>query len=452
MDGLGRRCEPALQDRQGEADGAGPLVVLERLGTIEFLAHVVGDDLVQVGFSFGELVGDGVSNALREQRRAVELEQVFFHHAAHQVGGIGDMNAVPKAALEPVAVDERHEELKVFLFPVVRRGRHQQEMAGEARKQLTQPVALRVLDLAAKERGRHFVGLVAHDEVPTAVGSLQLLLNVLVAGELVQPRYDEMGFQEPVSGARRFELVVREDVERQLEAMEELILPLLRKAAGTDDQTALQITARDHLLDEHPRHDGLAGARVIGEHKAKRLTGQHGFVDRRDLMGQRLDDRGVHGEQRVEQMRKADSLRLGDQAEQRAVAVEAPWPAGLDDLEPGFVVTVQQLIGDLTGRRLVGQLERFGAEPNNVDHRDKAVGQDAAHGGVGLEVFQLHALLLFLVPVREPDAHPEGVNSIRSRSASTPPKTQRSSTSVATMVPCVMQARSDRLSLHDLWL
>ena len=97
---------------------------------------------------------------------------------------------------------------------------------------------------------------------------------------------------------------------------------------------ALQITARDHLLDEHPRHDGLAGARVIGEHKAKRLTGQHGFVDRGDLMGQRLDDRGVHGEQRVEEMRKADALRLGDQAEQRAVAVEAPRPAGLDDLEP----------------------------------------------------------------------------------------------------------------------
>ena len=27
------------------------------------------------------------------------------------------------------------------------------------------------------------------------------------------------------------------------------------------------------------------------------------------------------------------------QAEQRAVSVEAPWPADLDDLDPGFVVT-----------------------------------------------------------------------------------------------------------------
>ena len=88
-------------------------------------------------------------------------------------------------------------------------------------------------------------------------------------------------------------------------------------------------------------------------------------------------------------------MRLGDEAEQRAVAVEAPGPPDLDDLEPGFVVTVQQLVGDLAGRRLVGQLQRFGAEPLHADHRDEAVGQNAAHGGIGPEVFELHALLLF---------------------------------------------------------
>ena len=55
----------------------------------------------------------------------------------------------------------------------------------------------------------------------------------------------------------------------------------------------------------------------------------------------------MHGEHRVEEMRETDSLRLGDQAEQRAVSVEAPWPTDFDDLEPGVVVTVQKLIGDL---------------------------------------------------------------------------------------------------------
>ena len=129
------------------------------LGTIEFLAHVVGDDLVQVGFSFGELVGGRCEQCAPGNSGAPSnLSRSSFTMRRNQVGGIGDMNAVPKAALEPVAVDERHEELKIFLLPVVRRGRHQQEMAGEARKQLTQPVALRVLDLAAKRTWPTFCG------------------------------------------------------------------------------------------------------------------------------------------------------------------------------------------------------------------------------------------------------------------------------------------------------
>ena len=109
-----------------------------------------------------------------------------------------------------------------------------------------------------------------------------------------------------------------------MEPAVELVLPLLGEAAGTDDETALEVPAGDQLLDEQPRHDGLAGARVVGEQEAKGLPGQHGFVDRGDLMRQRLDDRSVHGEHGVEEMGETDPLRLGDEAEQRAVAVEAP--------------------------------------------------------------------------------------------------------------------------------
>ncbi len=50
--------------------------------------------------------------------------------------------------------------------------------------------------------------------------------------------------------------------------------------------------------------------------------------------------------------------------------------------------------------------------PDRLDHRDKAVGQDAAHRGVGLEIFQLHALLLFPVHIRKPDVLPGGVHSV----------------------------------------
>ena len=134
-----------MEDGQREADGAGALVVLERLGTVELLAHIVGDRLVEVGLGLRELVRHGVGDALREQRRAVELEQALLDHPAHEVGDIGDMDAVAKATLEAVAVEQRHEELKVLLLAVVRRCRHQQKMPRQRGEQLPKPVALGVL-------------------------------------------------------------------------------------------------------------------------------------------------------------------------------------------------------------------------------------------------------------------------------------------------------------------
>ena len=199
--------------------------------------------------------------------------------------------------------------------------------------------------------------------------------------------------QLPVS--RGFELVVGQNLERQVEAPVQLVLPLLRQTAGTDHQAALQIAARDQFLDEQSRHDGLAGARVVGQQETKRLSRQHGFVHRGDLVRQWLDLRGVHGEHRVEEMREANALRLGDQAQQGAVAVETPRPPDLGHLEPLFVVTVQKLIGDLASGRLVGQLERLGAEPLHADNRHQAVGQNTAHRSVGLQVFKFHVALFF---------------------------------------------------------
>ena len=94
-------------------------------------------------------------------------------------------------------------------------------------------------------------------------------------------------------------------------------------------------------------------------------------------------------------MREANTLCLGDQAEQGAVAVETPRPADLSQLETLFVITVQKLIGDFAGGRLVGQLERLGAEPLHADNRHETVGQNAAHSSVGLQVFQFHVALFF---------------------------------------------------------
>jgi hypothetical protein len=81
----------------------------------------------------------------------------------------------------------------------------------------------------------------------------------------------------------------------------------------------------------------------------------------------------------------------GDQAKQRAVPVEAPRPPLFHHLEPGLVVPVDQFVGDLPGRRLLSPFERVFPEPLHVHDGDGAGGQDAANGGIGLEVFELQS-------------------------------------------------------------
>jgi hypothetical protein len=287
------------------------------------------------------------------------------------------------------AVQERHEELEVLFLAVVRRRRHQQEVPGERREELAELVALGVLDLATEEGGRHLVRLVADDQVPAPVRRLQLLLHVLVARELVEPCDHQVRLEEPVARPGSFELVVGENLERQVEAPVELVLPLLGETARTHDQAALQIAPGNQLLHQEPGHDRLARAGVVGQQEAQRLARQHRLVDGRDLVRQRLDDRGVHRQHRVEEMRESDATRLGDEPEQRTVAVEAPRPALLDDFEPGLVVPVDQLVGHLAGGRFVGQLERLGAKPLHADDGDEAVRQEATDGGVRPEIFEL---------------------------------------------------------------
>lgn len=62
------------------------------------------------------------------------------------------MHAVAEPPLEPITVEQRQEELEVFFLAIVGRGGHQQEVAREAREELTEPVALGVLHLARRRR------------------------------------------------------------------------------------------------------------------------------------------------------------------------------------------------------------------------------------------------------------------------------------------------------------
>jgi len=63
------------------------------------------------------------------------------------------MDAIAEAALEAVAVEQRHEELEVLFLAVVRRRAHQEKVSREGREELAEPVAFCVLRFAAEDGG-----------------------------------------------------------------------------------------------------------------------------------------------------------------------------------------------------------------------------------------------------------------------------------------------------------
>ena len=118
----------------------------------------------------------------------------------------------------------------------------------------------------------------------------------------------------------------------------------------------------------------------------------------------------MDGQHRIEQVRETDAVRLRDEAEEAAVAVEAPRPPDLDHFDAWLVVAVEQLVGDFAVRGLIVQLEGFGAEPLRAHHRDQRVRQNAADGRVRQELFELgHCSPLFRRWPERPLAYSERV-------------------------------------------
>ena len=233
------------------------------------------------------------------------------------------------------------------------------------------------------------MGLVANDQVIAAIRCRELLLNVFITREFVEPGDGQIVFKKPVAGAGGFELVIGHDLERQVETPGQFVLPLLHETAGTDDQAAAQIATRNQFLDEQARHDGLARARIVGQQEAQGLARQHGFVDRRDLMRQRVDEGRMDGQHRIEQVGQADAVGLGHQSVQGPVAVETPRPASRHDLQARLVVPVEDFIGDAPIRATIDQRQGVRSMPGDIDHGDRGIGQNATQGSLRLKVFEV---------------------------------------------------------------
>ena len=116
-------------------------------------------------------------------------------------------------------------------------------------------------------------------------------------------------------------------------------------------------------------------------------------------MGQWLDDRGVDRQHGIEQMREADAQGLRHQPEQGPVAVKTPRLPLFCHFEPRLVRAVEQLIGHLTVRGFVGQFQGLRAKPLHANDHHEAIGENAAHCGVRLEVFERHCRP---IPVQNP--------------------------------------------------
>ena len=303
------------------------------------------------------------------------------------------MYPVTESPFETVTVKQCHEKLKIRFLAVVRRCRHQQEVPREGGKKLTEMIALRIFRFGAENRGRHLVRLIADHEIPSTIRHLKLLLHVFVSGKLVQPGNDQIALQEPVAGASGLKLVIGKNFEGQMETAVKLVLPLLGKAARTDDKTSLQIASGDQFFDQKTRHDGLARSRIICKKKSQRLPWQHGLVNRCDLVRQRVNQRGVDGQNRIEKVRQADAVRFGNQAEQSAISVKTPGPALFHKIKALFVISIEQLVRHLAGRCFVGKLKRLCAKPLHTDDRDQRVRKEPADRSVWLKVFESNHLV-----------------------------------------------------------
>ena len=82
-----------------------------------------------------------------------------------------------------------------------------------------------------------------------------------------------------------------------------------------DDEHPLHVLAQLQLLENQPRHDGLASARIVGDEKANARRGQHVVIDRLNLVRQRINLRDAYRQLRVELVGQPQTVRLDEEKE-----------------------------------------------------------------------------------------------------------------------------------------
>jgi hypothetical protein len=169
----------------------------------------------------------------------------------------------------------------------MRRRRHQQQPLRATGKLLAERVTLGpvellpLLDRIPTRGSRALVRLVDHHQVP--VGSKQVGEDLVALGEV--DRGDAAIVLEPRQLPKLPPHLMRiDDREAFIELVVELVLPLDRQRGRAEDQYPVGHHPQPQLLEQEPRHDRLARARIVREHEPQPRLGKHVLVDRDDLV------------------------------------------------------------------------------------------------------------------------------------------------------------------------
>jgi hypothetical protein len=273
-------------------------------------ADVLGDLLVEQFLAGAQFVLGGVAAALRGELLAFKGVEVFLHQPVHQVGGVAAVNGVLLLAGKAVLIQQSHEGLEVFVLAFVRRGRHQQQVAGMVPDPLAHLVAHGGgLELPTEVVGAHAVGFIADHQVPLRC-LLKPGLQLLVAGEHVHAGDQQGLLGKWIAQPCGIDQVAGEQLKLQLKFLLEFVLPLLRQGTRCHDQAPFQLPADQLLLDQQAGHDRFARPWVVSQQLAHGLAREHVLVDRADLVGQRVDAAAAHRHKGVEQVGQPDPFAL----------------------------------------------------------------------------------------------------------------------------------------------
>ena len=124
---LRRRRKTALQNGQCKANRRSSIIV-QIVGPVKFLLHIVGHSSVELCLHVREVIIYGVGNPLWKQRSPIKFQKFFLDQTAHHVRDIDGLLGLPVDPLKTVWVNQREEQVKIFLFAIVRGCRQQQEI------------------------------------------------------------------------------------------------------------------------------------------------------------------------------------------------------------------------------------------------------------------------------------------------------------------------------------